>query len=72
MTLNALARAHAVTRHLFSALGIRELPVDVHRMKNRETEPYTTIQVSRHNRGCPECQRRLCAGRFLPPPVRDP
>lgn len=71
ITLNAVACAHAVNQYLFSTLGIQELPSDVHWMKYRESEPYTTVELPRRNPDCSECRRRLGAGRLMPLPVRD-
>ena len=70
VTLNAVASAHAVNQYLFSTLGIQELPSEVHWMKYREPEPYTTVELPRRNPDCSECQRRLGAGRLMPLPVR--
>ncbi len=70
ITLNAVACAHAVNQYLFSTLGIQELPSDVHWMKYRESEPYTTVELPRRNPDCSECRLRLGAGRLMPLPVR--
>ena len=72
VTLNAVACSHAVNQYLFSTLGIQEMPAEVHWIKYRETEPYSTVELPRRNPDCSECQRRLGTGRLRPLPVRAP
>ena len=70
ISLNAIACAHAVDQYLFTTLELQELPVEVHWMKYRETEPYVTVELPRRDPDCSECQRRLGAGPLKALPVR--
>ena len=70
ITLNAVACAHAVDQFLFSTLGLQEMSFDVHWMKYRAAEPYTTVELPRRNPGCSECQGRLGAGMLKSLPVQ--
>ena len=70
ITLNAVAAAHAVDQYLSTTLELHETPGDVHWLKYRSADPYTTIEIPRQGQGCLECQGRLGAGTLQLLPLR--
>ena len=71
ITLNAVAAAHAVNQYLFATLELQEMPEEVHWLKYRPADPYTTIELPRQTQGCSECDGRLGAGMLQPLPLRE-
>ena len=70
ITLNAVAAAQAVNQYLFATLELQDALEEIHWLKYRNVEPYTTIELPRHEPECPDCQGGLGAGPLLPLPTR--
>ena len=70
ITLNAVAAAHAANQYLFATLELQDALEEIHWLKYRNVEPYTTIELPRHKLECPDCQGGLGAGPLRPLPTR--
>lgn len=71
ITLNAVAAADAVNDYLFSTVTTLDIGDQPEWIRHQPREPRLIVEIPRQDDDCPECARRLGAGRLQRLPVKE-